>query len=377
MAHFEPTTDTIDAEGTVQLFMKRVFSAHGLPDDVTSDRGTTFVSQFTREVLKALNVQQNLSTAFHPRTDGQTERINSVLEQYLRCFVDYQQTNWNQFLPLAEFAYNNASHGTTRSTPFFANHGYHPRFSITLPRVSKNNVPVSDRIQHIKDLHKEMKFNIESALEAHERNFNKKVLPQPNIQPGDLVWLSTSNIKTNRPSKKLDYKRLGPFKVLELVGTRSYRLELPRTMKIHPVFHVNLLEPHKNDQIEGRIAHPPPPVKVAGEDEYEAQIILDSRVHRGNLEYLVHWLGYPVSARSWEPADFLTNCPSLVQKFHEQYPNKPGRSASRSSRLERGVVANTLSVIQDQALGDAFCLASAEPGSAKLGSLTRDSDSGP
>src|SRR6185437_6153401 len=114
MAHFAPTTDNVDAEGTVQLFLERVFSAHGLPDDVVSDRDVTFTSKFTKSIFKALCIKQNLSTAFHPRTDGQTERVNSILEQYLRCYIDYQQTDWSALLPVAEFAYNNTIHSSTQ-----------------------------------------------------------------------------------------------------------------------------------------------------------------------------------------------------------------------------------------------------------------------
>ena len=324
MAHFAPTTDEIDAAGTVQLFLERVFAAHGLPDDVVSDRGVTFTSHFTKAVFKALNIEQNLSTAFHPRTDGQTERVNAVLEQYLRCYIDYQQTDWSTLLPIAEFAYNNATHSTTKTTPFFANLGYHPKFSVTIPRITKDNVPVSDRIQALKDLHSEMKFNIQTALEAHARHFNTKVTSQPDFQIGDKVWLNSTNLRTARPARKLDYKRVGPFTVLEKVGTRSYRLELPRTMKVHPVFHVSLLERFQPDLIPGRTARPPPPLVIAGEDEYEVEVILDSKVIRNRLFYFVHWKGYPISHRSWEPADFLQHCTELVLQFHQDHPSKPG-----------------------------------------------------
>lgn len=340
MAHFCPTTDDIDAEGTVQLFIQRVFSAHGLPDDVVSDRGVTFTSRFTQLMLKSLSIQQNLSTAFHPRTDGQTERINSILEQYLRCYVDYQQTNWSQLLPIAEFAYNNASHSTTKKTPFFANLGYHPKFTVTIPRVTKDNEPVADRIKAMKELHSEMKFNIQTALETHARNFDKKVIPQPDFKIGDQVWLSAQNIRTSRPSRKLDHKRLGPFKILKKVGTRSFHLELPKSLKIHPVFHVSLLEPYRRDTIPGRQPQPQPPLEIAGEQEYEVEEILDSKIMHNRLKYLVHWKGYSISERTWEPAEFLEHAPDVVAKFHTRYPNKPGHPTSRSSALERGIVVN-------------------------------------
>jgi len=324
MAHFAPTTDNVDAEGTVQLFLERIFSAHGLPDDVTSDRGATFTSQFTQAIFKALQIEQNLSTAFHQRTDGQTERVNSVLEQYLRCYVDYQQTNWSNLLPIAEFAYNNTVHSSTKVTPFFANLGYHPKFTVKIPRVSKNNIPLVDRIKAFQDLYSKMKDNIKTALERHARHFDTKVLPQPDFQTGDEVWLDARNIRTNRPTQKLDYKRLGPFPILEKVGTRSFRLQLPKTMKIHPVFHVDLLEKFRPDPIPGRTPRPLPPVIVDGEEEFVVESILDSRLFKGKLQYFVHWKDYPVSDRTWEPAQNVANAPDLVTQFHIHHPQKPG-----------------------------------------------------
>lgn len=323
MAHFAPTTDNVDAEGTVQLFLERVFSAHGLPDDVTSDRGVTFTSQFTQSIFKALHIEQNLSTAFHQRTDGQTERVNSVLEQYLRCYIDYQQTNWSTLLPIAEFAYNNTVHSSTKVTPFFANLGYHPKFTVTVPRASQNNTPPADRIKAFQDLYAKMKENIKMALERHAKHFDTKVLPQPDFQIGEKVWLDARNLRTNRPARKLDFKRVGPFPILEKVGTRSYRLQLPKTMKVHPVFHVDLLEKYHPDPIPGRTPRPLPPVVVDGEEEFVVEYILDSRLFKGQLQYFVHWKNYSVSDRSWEPAQYLKNAPDLVAEFHRSHPKRP------------------------------------------------------
>jgi Integrase zinc binding domain/Chromo (CHRromatin Organisation MOdifier) domain/Integrase core domain len=324
MAHFAPTTDSVDAEGTVQLFLERVFSAHGLPDDVTSDRGTTFTSQFTQSVFKALHIEQNLSTAFHQRTDGQTERVNSVLEQYLRCYINYQQTNWSSLLPIAEFAYNNTIHSSTKTTPFFANFGYHPKFTVTVPRVSKNNVPLADRIKSLQDLYADMKENIKIASERHAPYFNAKVMAQPDFQVGDQVWLDARNLRTSRPAHKLDYKRIGPYSITAKIGTRSYRLDLPKSMKIHPVFHVELLEKYRKDPIPGRTPIPLPPVIVDGEKEYVVESILDSRLYRGKLQYFIHWRNYPVSARTWEPEENVRNAPQPIERFHKAHPKKPG-----------------------------------------------------
>jgi hypothetical protein len=149
------------------------------------------------------------STAFHPQTDGQTERVNSVLEQYLRCYINYQQSDWNDYLPLAQFAYNNSKHSTTDTTPFYAVFGYHPRLSVTLPRTTREQSPADQRLQLIRNLHEEMKFNIAIAQEKHAEFYNRRVLSGPKYKVGDKVWLTSKHIKTQRPTGKLDHKRLG------------------------------------------------------------------------------------------------------------------------------------------------------------------------
>jgi len=330
MAHFIPTTDDVDAEGTVSLFLSRIVSAHGLPDDIVSDRGTTFVAQFTQSVMQALGVTQNLSTAFHPQTDGQTERTNATLEQYLRCFINYQQDNWSDLLPLAELCYNNTVHASTEETPFYALHGYHPRFSLETPRIAASNPLAQERLKVLQETQEDLKFHIKSAQETQERYYNQHVAAQPTFTPGDRVWLIRKNIRTTRPSDKLDAKKLGPFKILAAVNTRSFRLALPPTMsKVHPVFHVSLLERFQANTIEGRTVPAPPPIEIDGELEWEVEEILDSRLFRkSHLQYRVQWKGYPDP--SWEPADNVSDCQDLLKAFHFRYPHKPGPASSLS-----------------------------------------------
>lgn len=103
-------------------------------------------------------------------------------------------------------------------------------------------------------------------------------MPQPDFKVGDMVWLNSKNVKTNHPTKKLDYKKLGPFKILEQVNNCSFHLDLPHDVKIHPVFHVSLLECYVADQIPGRTQPPPPPVIIQGEEEFEVKEIVDSQI---------------------------------------------------------------------------------------------------
>ncbi len=138
IAHFIPCHKTVTGEETARLFIDNVYRLHGLPNDIISDRGTQFTSKFWQSLFKILGVDIKLSSAYHPQTDGQTERVNQVLEQYLRCTINYHQDNWVDLLPLAEFAYNNTLQGSTQQTPFFANYGHHPRFDQFNLNISEN-----------------------------------------------------------------------------------------------------------------------------------------------------------------------------------------------------------------------------------------------
>ena len=127
---FIPTHDKIDAPELAKLFILHVFSKHGVPSHVTSDRGSEFVSRFFRSLALVLDMKLHFTSGYHPEADGQTERTNQTLEQYLRMYCNYQQDNWSELLPLAEFAYNNAPSATTGISPFFANKGSHPNLTV-------------------------------------------------------------------------------------------------------------------------------------------------------------------------------------------------------------------------------------------------------
>jgi hypothetical protein len=127
VSHFIPTHTTITALGAAHLFLAHVWKLHGLPKQVISDRGPQFVVELTRELYRMLGIQLAATTAYHPQGDGQTERVNQELEQYLRLFVNERQDDWDELLLLAEFQYNNHVHSTMQQTPFMLNSGCHPR----------------------------------------------------------------------------------------------------------------------------------------------------------------------------------------------------------------------------------------------------------
>jgi hypothetical protein len=328
MAHFCPTTTNVTAEESAKLYIKHVFKYHGLPNDIITDRGPQFTSAFTTKLLKLCDIHGNKSTAFHPQSDGQTERVNQTLEQYLRIFCDYQQDNWHELLPLAEFTYNNAKHSSTQLSPFFANYGYHPR-AILRVRTPTNDYPqnptAENLVQRYSTIHQQVKEQLKEAQSQYKEYYDRHVNEAPTFQRGDQVWLSRQNIRTTRPSAKLDFKRLGPYRVLEVVGESklAYRLDLPQHMRIHPVFHVSKLTPYNRNTFPGRNQPPPPPIEVEDQLEWEVSEVLDSRIRRNKLEYLVDWVGYGPDSRTWEPVDNLANSRDTVEAYHVRYPNRP------------------------------------------------------
>ena len=161
MAHFLPCSKDIDAAGTAKLFLDQVFKLHGFPETIISDRGSVFTSKFWSRLLELCGVKRKLSTSYHPQIDGQTERINQILEQYLRAYCDYQQDNWCPLLSMAEFAYNNAIQASSKQTPFFANYGYHPHFDSST--IVDTQVPAAEnQATLLREVHSKLKKSVEA-----------------------------------------------------------------------------------------------------------------------------------------------------------------------------------------------------------------------
>jgi hypothetical protein len=281
-ALFIPTHDTITSAKLAELFIIHVFSKHGVPSHVTSDWGSEFVSCFFRSLGKALNMKLHFTLGYHPEGDGQTEHVNQTLEQYLRIYCNFQQDNWHTLLPIAEFCYNNTPSSTTGVSPFFANKGYNPAFTVH-PEYELASLKAQELVTDLWELHSKLQINIQEFQECYQQSADKNWIPPLEFKVGDKTFVKAKFFQTIQSSKKLSKKYLGPFDIINQVGPLFWTLRLPITMHaVHPVFHVSMLEPSTPNSVPNRNQPPPPPVIIDEEPEYKISEILDSKDRHAN-----------------------------------------------------------------------------------------------
>jgi transposase InsO family protein len=313
MARYIPTQKTATSTDLADLFIHEIVRFFGLPSGIVSDRGSVFTSQFWSDFCFIAKTKRRLSTAFHPQTDGQTERQNQTLEQYLRSYVSSKQDDWTSLLPLAEFAYNNSCHPALKLSPFFACYGFHPR--LTCEPTEKAQVPnAGERISELVDARKRLEANWVQATEYQQTYYNKHHRPQA-FNIGDKVLLSTKYLRLRNPSRKLTPRFIGPFTIEEPIGTQAYKLTLPTNLPVHPVFHTSLLRPYKH-----RTGEPTPlpgPVELDDGDEtasrYEVETLIGKRRRNRQIQYLVKWKGWPSEYNEWVQDKNIDE--SLVKQF--------------------------------------------------------------
>ncbi|MBW0480175.1 hypothetical protein O181_019890 [Austropuccinia psidii MF-1] len=301
MAVFISTMSSITSLDLAHLFIKNIFSKHGLPLSIVSDRGSLFVSSLWTNLCQQLNISRDLSTSYHPETDGQPERVNQILEQYLHMYVSYHQDDWNTWLPLAEFAYNNFDHSSTKQLLFLTGYGRDPQFDSF--RITQEN-PAGKLSTKIPSVQQDVKRELEVAINRFKRYTDKSRASPPDFNSGDMK-----------------------------ISAHAYHLKLPSQCKsIHPVFHISLVEPVKTSTIPNRHQEPPTPIIIEEEEECKFSKLLDSKLKRVKLWYLVEWKGFSQDSErsTWEPTVNLKNCPELFKDFHYLYPDKQGPISSKA-----------------------------------------------
>ena len=331
MASFIPTHEKVSANQVAELLFANVFKNWGMPLDMLSDRDPKFVAKFWRSLFDIMGAQLLRSSAYHSHTDGQTERVNLVLEEYLRGYVKPDQTNWSELLYMAEFRYNSQVHSATGFSPFFLATGRHPR----LPTWFENPDPASIRspIPAVEEFLKERVLvygEATASITRAQRRYKEQSDARRRevvYQVGKLAWLHLLPHQLHRKlSPKLAQRYVGPYRILDKAhkdNKVSYVLDLPRTMQIVPIFHVNRLKKFVQGEDSNRVqVLKPDPVVIEEEFEYEVEGILSHRIKknkgRTSMEYLVMWKGFDPCENTWEPEWHLKNAQEILHSYRKK-----------------------------------------------------------
>ena len=310
-AVFIPAPDACPAEVAARLFFSNVVKYFGLPKDIISDRDTRFTGKFWVELFKLLGSELKFSTANHPQTNGQTERVNALLEEYLRHFVTASQKNWVDLLDAAQFCYNIHRSSSTGVSPFELATGIQPKVPL---EVAKQNIgqvnPAAHRLARSRqEVLEEARESLEKAARRMKKYADRNRRPVE-FQVGDQVLLKLTPQIWKKVDRKTRHRSLipkydGPFEVLKRVGQVAYRLKLPDQLKLHPTFHVSFLKSYHGDLDTSRVQMQRAPPLVIKEFDQQAEQILDHRTmgpsrKKRRIDYLVKWKGKEISEATWE-----------------------------------------------------------------------------
>jgi Integrase zinc binding domain/Integrase core domain/Chromo (CHRromatin Organisation MOdifier) domain len=294
-------------------FLETIYRLHGLPGKIITDRDPLFTCNFWKELMKLLKIELNFSTAYHPQTDGQTERLNQCIESYLRCMVFHKPKDWSKWIAMAEWWYNTNYHSSLKTTPFEALYGYQPP-QLNMGTIPKSiNQTVNEVLVEWQQTAKVLKENLIKAQNRMKRFADKK-RSERTFQEGDWVYLKLQpyrqiSIRGKSGTHKLKPKFYGPFEILEKIGAVAYKLNLPAGSLIHPVFHVSQIKKCRGNVKD--VVVNLPVYSPGGKLQIEPLTILDRRlVKRKNMaatEILVKWSNLDDEEATWEDYEYIRN----------------------------------------------------------------------
>jgi hypothetical protein len=325
--HFAATTTTVTAVELAKIFYREVVRHHGIPSSIVSDRDARFTSNFWRSLWQLTGTKLSMSSAYHPETDGQTEVTNKILEQMLRPYTSYLQDDWDEKMIPCEIACNNSVQSSTGYTSYFLNAGQHPNLPITQAireADASTNPTANEMLNAMTEALQEARHNL-LAAQNRQRQYANQHRREVVFKKGDMVLLSTANLRNEQRAPKLSPKFIGPFPIIRVVSDVAYELELPDTLKIHPVFHVSKLKEYKDgkdlfpERKEESQIRPTSENVIDGEEAWEVEEVVGKRVRkRGKAtvtEYLVRWKNYPDWDKTWEPAKNLRAAQEAVAEY--------------------------------------------------------------
>jgi hypothetical protein len=324
VAHFIPVKTTDHGNHLAELYIPRIVSLHGVPKTIVSDRGPQFTSQFWAKLQEALGTKLSFSTAYHPQTGGQTERVNQILENMLRACVLYYGTKWEDCLPFAEFSYNNSYQASLQMAPFEALYGRKCRTPLNWSKTGESQIFGPDIIKEAKEQAQLIRNRL-TAAQSRQKSYADSKRRPVTFNVGDFVYLRVTLLKGMQRfhvKGKLAPRYIGPFKILERCGEMSYKLELPSELsEFHDVFHVSQLRKclqvpdkpetfkeidHTSIDLNSDLTYRERPIRILDEDVHLTHI-------RKIKMYKVQWSNHTEGEATWEREDYLRwEFPSLL-----------------------------------------------------------------
>ena len=325
----EPLKNTITALELATLLNKNIFLEHGVPLQIISDRDAKMTSAVWRSFFKIIGCELTMSYSYHQRFDGQTEVMNRVIEQILRCYINFNQDNWMELLPYVLSAINNSVNPGTLLSPNNIFYGRPIMRPINLLQRAHEALPdVRAYFEHQQDLIKLGQDYARTAMVAftsrHFKGLSRTV--DSRLQVGTKVMVDATNMimpgHKDRPSKKLLSRRLGPLTIIKKMSDVSFRLNMPRPWRTHCDFHAKNLTHIPDHEFEIRSG--PEPDYVNGDENYTVERIDARRYHYRKLQYFVVYHGYPVDEGQWRPAtELLQTCADKVRAYDSKHGPAP------------------------------------------------------
>lgn len=320
-AHFLPVHTTYPTKRYAELYMDRIVCLHGIPRTIISDRGAQFIARFWEQLQDSLGTKLIRSSAYHPQTDGQTERVNQILEDMLSACVIHYGKSWDKCLSLAEFSYNNSYQSSLKMAPFEALYGRRCRTPLNWSEAGEREIFGPDLVLEAKEKVRVIQKNLEAA-QARQKSYHDKRRKPLQFKVGDHVYLKVSPTKGVQRfgiKGKLAPRYIGPYEIIEACGPVAYKLKLPPYMSaIHDVFHISqlkkcvrvptevLAEPEM--EIEPDLSYNELPVKILDHKERSTR-------KKTIKMYKVQWSNHTEGEATWETEDYLNkNHPEFLPK---------------------------------------------------------------
>lgn len=330
------------AEDCANRFVQCHYRFHGFPHAITSDRGSNWVSDFWTSMCSQIGIEQRLSTAFHPETDGATERMNQEVLAYLRSFISFAQFEWPSMLPSAQLAINNRNNSSSGLSPFFIQHGFHAEpIQQVVTTNSDPNINYDKRasifLNRIREAQEFAAAAMASAQQQMEDQANRFRNPAPLYKVGDKVWLNLRNIHTPQLKKKLAWVN-AKYRITKIISPHVVELDVPS--KIYPRFNVKLLRRAGEDPLPSQVIDDPQPLPVlpdnsnidAEPEQYIDRILRAERIRCGRgwkRRVLVKWKGF--AEPNWEDRSSLEDTIAL-DEFEAKYGVGDGVGESEGAR---------------------------------------------